>query len=164
MLYVYTAREEDSNWIYNETAFIVSGGSLGSWIDEGRSQLRYLMRIADTLSIETLNAHCGIGIPVRMPCLAEGCIEYSQACLFWRVSENEALLKWQVLSLRVRWTRLNTILTGEGEFVLLALQCHVTIAFAIVSMERMSLTGFSASAQSWLLAELKHINRQRKRN
>lgn len=53
---------------------ILSGGSLGSWIDEGRSQLRYLMRIADTLSIDTLNAHCGIEIPVPMLRLSEGCI------------------------------------------------------------------------------------------
>lgn len=66
----------------NETAFIVSGGSLGSWIDEGRSQLRDLMRIADTLSIDTLNAHCGIGIPVRMPRLSEGCIRHSQVMLW----------------------------------------------------------------------------------
>ena len=49
-------------YVIEKTAFILSGGSLGSWIDEGRSQLRYLMRIADTLSIDILNAHCGIGI------------------------------------------------------------------------------------------------------
>lgn len=53
--------------------FILSGGSLGSWIDEGRSQLRYLMRIADTLSIDHLNAHCGTEIPVPVLRLSEGC-------------------------------------------------------------------------------------------
>jgi hypothetical protein len=40
---------------------ILSGESLGSWVDEKRSQLRDLMRIADTLSIDILNAYCGVG-------------------------------------------------------------------------------------------------------
>ena len=39
---------------------ILSGGSLGSWIDEKRSKLRELMWIADTLNIDILNAHCGV--------------------------------------------------------------------------------------------------------
>lgn len=52
---------------------IPSGGSLGSWVDEKRSQLRDLMRIADTLSIDILNAHGGIGVSIPMPRLFEGC-------------------------------------------------------------------------------------------
>ena len=43
----------------HKTLLIPSGGSLGSWIDEERSWLRYKMRIADTLSIDILNAHGG---------------------------------------------------------------------------------------------------------
>jgi len=50
---------------------IPSGGSLGSWVDEKRSQLRDLMRIADTLSIDILNAHGGIGVSIPMPRLFE---------------------------------------------------------------------------------------------
>ena len=74
MLVVYMAQDEFHLYDeMNETAFILSGGSLGSWIDEGRSQLRYLMRIADTLSIDILNAHCGVEIPVLTPRLSEGC-------------------------------------------------------------------------------------------
>jgi hypothetical protein len=41
---------------------ILSGGSLGSLVDENRSYLRYSMRIADTLSIGILNAHCGVKV------------------------------------------------------------------------------------------------------
>lgn len=52
---------------------IPSGGSLGSWVDEERSQLRNLMRIADTLSIDILNAHCGFGTSNSKPRLFEGC-------------------------------------------------------------------------------------------
>ena len=52
---------------------ILSGGSLGSWVDEKRSQLREFMRIADTLSIDILNAHGGIGVSIPMPRLFEGC-------------------------------------------------------------------------------------------
>lgn len=37
------------------------GGSLGLWIDEERSQMRYVVRTADTLSTKILNAHCAIG-------------------------------------------------------------------------------------------------------
>ena len=55
------------------TQIIPSGGSLGSWVDEKRSQLRDLMRIADTLSIDILNAHGGIGVSIPMPRLFEGC-------------------------------------------------------------------------------------------
>ncbi|CAM6004470.1 unnamed protein product [Sphagnum balticum] len=62
---------------YHETRTIKtnipSGGSLGSWVDEKRSQLRDLMRIADTLSIDILNAHGGIGVSIPMPRLFEGC-------------------------------------------------------------------------------------------
>ncbi len=55
------------------TQIIPSGVSLGSWVDEKRSQLRDLMRIADTLSIDILNAHGGIGVSIPMPRLFEGC-------------------------------------------------------------------------------------------
>ena len=56
-----------------ETNYSERGGSLGSWVDEKRSQLRDLMRIADTLSIDILNAHGGIGVSIPMPRLFEGC-------------------------------------------------------------------------------------------
>ncbi len=52
---------------------IPSGGSLGSRVDEERSQLRNLMRIADTLSIDILNAYCGFGNSNPKPRLFEGC-------------------------------------------------------------------------------------------
>jgi hypothetical protein len=52
---------------------IPSGGSLGSWVDEERSQLRNLMRIAYTLSIDILNAYCGFGNSNPKPRLFEGC-------------------------------------------------------------------------------------------
>jgi len=42
---------------------IPSGGSLGSWVDEDGSQLPYLMRIADSLSIDMLNAYCSFKTP-----------------------------------------------------------------------------------------------------
>jgi hypothetical protein len=52
---------------------VIRIASLGSWVDEKRSQLRDLMRIADTLSIDILNAHGGIGVSIPMPRLFEGC-------------------------------------------------------------------------------------------
>jgi len=39
---------------------ILSGESLGSWVDDERGKTRELMWIADTLNIDILNAHCGI--------------------------------------------------------------------------------------------------------
>lgn len=57
----------------NNKNIILSGGSLGSWVDEERSQLRDLMRIADTLSIDILNAHCGVRASALSPRLFEGC-------------------------------------------------------------------------------------------
>lgn len=43
---------------------ILSGGSLGSWVDEERGQPREEVRIADTKNIDFSNAYCGIG-PAR---------------------------------------------------------------------------------------------------
>ena len=40
---------------------ILSGGSLGSRVDEERRERRYSMRHADSLSIRHSNAHCGNG-------------------------------------------------------------------------------------------------------
>ena len=37
----------------------LNGGSLGSWIDEERSQLRVDMRTAGHMNIDISNAHCG---------------------------------------------------------------------------------------------------------
>ncbi len=76
---------------------IPSGGSLGSWVDEKRSQLRDLMRIADTLSIDILNAHGGIGVSIPMPRLFEGCtsnerqLPIAAVCTFVMIGQNATL-------------------------------------------------------------------------
>ena len=44
-----------------ENLLILSGGSLGSRVDEERRERRYSMRHAESLSIRHSNAHCGSG-------------------------------------------------------------------------------------------------------
>lgn len=46
--------------LYVVIDLILSGESLGSWVDDERGKTRELMWIADTLNIDILNAHCGI--------------------------------------------------------------------------------------------------------
>ena len=46
--------------IYESIDSILSGGSLGSWVDEERGQPREIVRIADTKNIDVSNAYCGI--------------------------------------------------------------------------------------------------------
>lgn len=59
--------------------FTLSGGSLGSWVDEERSKLREFMWTAGHMNIDILNAYCGLYWQVSLlklyrPHMVEGCI------------------------------------------------------------------------------------------
>ena len=62
-----------------QNKFTLSGGSLGSWVDEERSKLREFMWTAGHMNIDILNAYCGLYWQVSLlklyrPHMVEGCI------------------------------------------------------------------------------------------
>lgn len=68
-------------WIYAnfKNKFTLSGGSLGSWVDEERSKLREFMWTAGHMNIDILNAYCGLywqvsQLKLYRPHMVEGCI------------------------------------------------------------------------------------------
>lgn len=77
--------------------FTLSGGSLGSWVDEERSKLREFMWTAGHMNIDILNAYCGLywqvsQLKLYRPHMVEGCIIMPIEFVFPLENNNEVLL------------------------------------------------------------------------
>ena len=108
----------------NKIKITLSGGSLGSWVDEERSKLREFMWTAGHMNIDILNAYCGLYWHVSFlrklyrPHMVEGCI----IMLIELVRSVELTVYWSVVMLKCNKHPLKTF---EFHNFTIAIRMHV---------------------------------------